>query len=629
MGSFRGRTAHGCCAAISCALFAAACGGEETFGGGDILVDDEPPTIAAHRPPPLSGGTLALSADGLRAIVADPDRDRVTIVDLATESVAAVTTLRLGDEPGRVALDDAGRAHVALRGSGELLSLDATTGAVLDRRAVCGAPRGVAFEAASATIYVACASGELVSLGAAPGAPIVQRKYVAPDLRDVVLREGKPMVSQFRSASLLELDTDWNVVRTARPGRFTSATGTEHEPQVVWRTAIAPAGAMVMAHQMARTTEIVLGQPATSEDGTVGSGVTVGSGGGELDESASVGTGAYTGLPCEDELVRTEISVVGADGVTVTFRSADLSSIFLPVDLAVSASGRVVIIDGSSGNLLELQDSDMESGVGGECSNGTPTLSFGSTGAGPIAAAYAGDTVVVATREPPGLELYENGAMVTRIEIAGDSARDTGFDLFHNANGTAGSSISCASCHPEGREDGHTWRFAELGRRRTQSLAGTIAGTAPYHWEGSLADLSALMSEVLVRRMGGFGQSRERTTALRSWIEGVRPVRGAALDPLAMARGEALFRSAEVGCATCHGGPALTDNRSVDVGTGAVLQTPSLVGVGVRAPLMHDGSVPSLAARLEPGAGGGDRHGTVSQLDAAAKADLVAYLQSL
>ena len=42
-----------------------------------------------------------------------------------------------------------------------------------------------------------------------------------------------------------------------------------------------------------------------------------------------------------------------------------------------------------------------------------------------------------------------------------------------------------------------------IGPRRTQSLHGGIASTAPFHWDGDMRDLGHLMTEVFSSRMGG------------------------------------------------------------------------------------------------------------------------------
>src|SRR5688572_11139419 len=47
-----------------------------------IPIDERPATTTTVKPVSISGGTLSVLADGSAAIVADPDRDRVSIVDL-------------------------------------------------------------------------------------------------------------------------------------------------------------------------------------------------------------------------------------------------------------------------------------------------------------------------------------------------------------------------------------------------------------------------------------------------------------------------------------------------------------------------------------------------------------------
>ena len=51
---------------------------------------------AAVAPPAISGGTLRILADGHTAVAADPDRDRVYIVDLDDQAVRATITLNAG-----------------------------------------------------------------------------------------------------------------------------------------------------------------------------------------------------------------------------------------------------------------------------------------------------------------------------------------------------------------------------------------------------------------------------------------------------------------------------------------------------------------------------------------------------
>src|SRR5262245_60447232 len=87
----------------------------------DLPQDQNSVHVASKRTPPISGGTLIVAGD--RAIAADSDRDVVWIVDLNTHAIYQVA-LKDGDEPGRVAVDDAGRVHVALRGAGAVATID-------------------------------------------------------------------------------------------------------------------------------------------------------------------------------------------------------------------------------------------------------------------------------------------------------------------------------------------------------------------------------------------------------------------------------------------------------------------------------------------------------------------------
>jgi hypothetical protein len=133
--------------------------------------------------------------------------------------------------------------------------------------------------------------------------------------------------------------------------------------------------------------------------------------------------------------------------------------------------------------------------------------------------------------------------------------------------------------------------------------------------------------------MGGVNQSPERKDALERWLFALKPPAAeAATDRDQVLRGRRLFESFEVGCADCHRGARLTDNNSYDVATGEPgekFQVPSLVGLGSRSRLIHDGCASSLADRFGPACGGGDRHGRVSQLDAPELDDLIAYLETL
>lgn len=180
------------------------------------VMDTRPVQTAATPPPPISGGTVLVTRDGTTAVAADPDRDRVSIVALATGEVTATVLLTHGDEPGRVVEDGNRRVHVALRRGGAIATIDIAKGTLLSRRAVCGTPRGVAYEAGTDLVHVACSSGELVSLPAA-GGDAVRRLRLDVDLRDVLVRKGGGLlVSRFKTGEMLSVDASGSVVSRAQ-----------------------------------------------------------------------------------------------------------------------------------------------------------------------------------------------------------------------------------------------------------------------------------------------------------------------------------------------------------------------------------------------------------------------------
>ena len=103
-------------------------------------------------------------------------------------------------------------------------------------------------------------------------------------------------------------------------------------------------------------------------------------------------------------------------------------------------------------------------------------------------------------REEP-LRIYIGDAAIPLdIPPAEESVEDAiAFELFQKG---AQSGMTCAGCHPEGLEDGRVWLFNEVGARRTQSMAGGIGDTAPFHWGGEFLNFDELMIEVFVTRMG-------------------------------------------------------------------------------------------------------------------------------
>jgi hypothetical protein len=666
------RSRHG---ALGALLGAAACVGcnsldEPIVGEQDgtrlvVPTDIRPAFSAEKKPPAVTGGTVAVSASGQVAVVSDAERDRVIVIDIgASPGVLSTIALNPGDEPGRVIVDDGNRAHVVLRRAGALATVDLGTLTLANRRDVCAAPRGVTLTGPD-MLTIACADGKLVTMAASGGAPL-RTLALSPDLRDVVVTTtGELAVSRFKSAEILRLDAAGTVVRRDWPGRvvgqrlvpapiedaeFAPPSEPRADPfraNVAWRSLPGPDGSVIVVHQRAVEAEIELVPPSSPGASSYGGG-----------DGSSPGCSGIS---------QNALTVVGALGATtnLTFSGAPL-----PVDAALVDGGRTVVIahagvrdpkaprpfvhfegtsdvppftDGGSFGVSTLSvisvpppstaqgEGQGEDGVGVTSDPGCTTSQVAPNMEAPVVAIAAIPTlprgIVVQTRQPSGIVIMDDihAGSARTLHFDDGTTLDTGFELFHR---DSGGGIACASCHPEGAEDGTVWRFSDTGERRTQSLEANLRGTAPFHWDGKLGSIGSIMSQVFVGRMGGVHQSPARLRALEDWLFALTPPAPmrAAGDP-AVEQGRMLFES--TGCTECHNGEHLTNNRAANVGTGEALQVPSLIGIGYRAPFMHTGCAKTLSDRFDPACGGGESHGRVRTLAGEDLTAMVAYLESL
>lgn len=644
--------------ALSASLSLAACGAQDHSQPVELPpVDSQPPSgvagginigvgpaapsatlfngaaVHAEHVAPVIGGTLSVTRDGATIIAADPDRDAVFLVDAASKQVRSIP-LQRGDEPGRIAEGAAGTVYVALRRAGALATIDVASGALLSRTPVCASPRGLAYDAAHAQLVVACRSGLLLTLDAAD---LSQKRALQldTDLRDVIVRPTDLVVTRFLSSEVMVVADDGKVSRRATPDPEPGCG----EATVAFRAFSLASGQVVVGHQ------------------------------GSSDQVVQPGSGGY-GFSCGGGLVNRFITLVdvdtpsqpssdgigaaGASGseppstepqgsVPMTFLSSALpgagpldiafdpkSSRFAAIALDDSMQGADINLKpsalGTSANLWLAPWDASSNPVFSTLDTGGPTVQNAlveKTIAGqPVAVAFDGaGKFVVQSREPATLE-FEDGASVS---LSTESHADTGQVMFYMNSGIG---ISCSSCHPEGGEDGHVWRFSE-GLRRTMPLEGGVMERAPFHWDGTLSDMSALVTEVMLNRMALPAVPNEaQIGALGTFLEQLPSLPAAEnLDQAAVKRGEASFRRADVACATCHSGPQYTNNEMADVGTGGLFSTPSLLGAGLRSSLFHDGCAKSIADRFGPC--GGLSHGKPELLTEAEKADLIVFLRSL
>lgn len=586
--------------------------GDGIGDGGSFPLELGPTVQADEAPPAISGGTLAITPDGNTVVAADPDRDQVYLVSLQTQSLVATIALNKNDEPGRVVIDSAQRAYVALRKHKQIAVIDINQGVLIDRYEACPAPRGLAIDELTNSLYAACHNGELVTLDLATGQITAERRLES-GLRDVVVDSDHIYVTKFRTAEAFVLDRAGQVLETLKPpvlSTFTTdfETGAQEEvqfePSVAWRTIRGANGGIVMVHQRGRKGKV------------------------------SVGRGGYGGQPCGGGVVHAAITPMRRGQTPIATAAMDFS--VLPVDLALLNGGQegVLVSAGNNSNGFVFLPPVMRVPVGVEhrpfeCFFGTEYEAWQGQ---PIAAASTtvNNTVAVQFREPAALSIFANDVMSSPVfvPLSATSRNDTGHLMFHM---NTGAGIACASCHPEGGDDARTWEFNCIGPRRTQSLHIGLLGTEPFHWDGDMDTLDTLMTEVFVGRMSGGQPNSEQITAMAAWLNTLQaPLRPEPADTTAVERGRQIFENPTVGCVSCHSGAKFTNNLSYNVGTGGVFQVPSLVGIANRAPFIHTGCAPTLRDRFtNPACGGGDSHGAISGLSSQQIDDLITYLETL
>jgi cytochrome c553 len=472
---------------------------------------------------------------------------------------------------------------------------------------------------------------------------------VERDLRDVIVKNGAISVTKFRSAEILRLGANGSILR-----RDSMQPNGLSVPHVAWRAVESQTHGTLLVHQDHSTTSIptqAVGGYGFGPGGAVGSSCAMmnDTTGAELG-TASLFVGPFGGsavLPVDIAISPDETYVVVAlagDGFSPSM--PELAVVLLASFLAPSAdssgafegSGSVSstgTVFADSGSAIAVSSGTVET-IGTSGSLGSPNTVVEFAPEQPIAVAFDSmGRLLVQSREPAVLHILDAQTVAPgspvpsplggkQVVLSTTSRDDTGHDIFH---AMAGAPIACASCHPEGGDDGHVW-ILDGNARRTPSLRGTIAGTAPYHWPGDEADFTVLSNDVYTGRMGGQMLTSDQTTALMNWVQSIpAPPAPSWVDSSAASRGKAIFEGPTAACSTCHSGPKLTNNQTMNVSTCGSFQVPPLVGVGWRAPLMHNGCAATFADRFGKCATSG--HGSLQGLSAADISDLTAYLDSL
>lgn len=214
--------------------------------------------------------------------------------------------------------------------------------------------------------------------------------------------------------------------------------------------------------------------------------------------------------------------------------------------------------------------------------------------------------------------------------------------IFHDARYSLDQWYSCHSCHYNGggnSERMDTFNDDSPFTFKTVLPLYRLADTAPWTWHGWQTDLGEAMRKSITSTMQGQEPNDDDVRALVAYLSQLEAPRNPFRLPdgslsAAAQRGKQVFESTRAGCANCHQGPQFTDGKLHDVGLGKpedrypTFNTPTLIGVGQRVRLLHDGRANSLQEVLtgphSPARVAGEGELTADEL-----ADLIAYLQTL
>jgi cytochrome c553 len=661
--------------------------------------DRLPPGLPTTRPFKPSGYGLDTSheghaiqyADG-KLLVVDPVEARLLIVDAPT--LAVVTTVPLASRATRVALKGT-TAWLTLREAGLLVSIDlAKPELVGSSWAVGREPEGLVVVPVDPYAYVFAANPTVFVVALAGEQAIVGLGKTGTELWRAAL-PGRPHALACTPATSQLPAQVYATLESGPPQRIVLPPAEEGVHLTVASQPLSLRG-LNPAHAYST----VLGVPLKPWDSSWARGVTTLGGQGYVSHLLAVTGDAQTlqvaldkGVDPAEVLATSSVPYYGPQALvldpckTVPIRPLEVSVSAYDQGVLRATEAVPPVLDAATGrNFLADFDQpvDLRAGVGADLlyavahgsdavlvlnpaagdSMRSPVARL-ETGPGPLAIAFAAQDKLAFVLDGDGhtLSRYDltplldtstsypsyqsmDAPLVLQPTATAMLSTDPlpaqvqlGRRLFSHAGEAKTSAhgrLACASCHVEGMSDGLTW-IIDKTLRQVPALAGRLADTEPYGWEGQFATLDLKIQDSTAH-MGGLGLDVAEREALSAWLL-VMPVPGSAPAPALSAQaqaGKVLFESPTVGCAGCHGGDGMVDGGAHDVGTATALEvkaeptlaldTPSLRHLGRTAPYLHDGSAATLLQALEKTSG---TMGHVEGLSTVQRAQLVAYLATL
>jgi mono/diheme cytochrome c family protein len=579
---------------------------------------------------------------GFAAWIADADNHALHHVDLV--SMEVVTT-PLEGAPEQVVLAGEGRIAVTLRDRNEvaLLAVDAAGGATVEAmaRVPCD-PFGLARSPRGEILVTSAYCGAVTALD---GETLSQRWSVgvAREPRGVVITAdgARAFVTHLVGEAVTVLDLDLPSP-TPRPVRALGGLYRNRIDEAIGAGTLHPAAALAYTAVLSESGSRLFVPHLAEQNGA---------------STTRALPGVYGGVPVEEETSFASVAVLStagdtphpvAGGAGLASREALQKAAFIGVDrsadfsvapqpaacrqarAAAIAGDRLLVASQGTGELFELDARALD-----------PAMSprrVHRVGEGPKGVdAFAGVAAVWSQLSHEIAVISLGSDAVERLVIASDPLPadvSAGRRLFYSERDRRISrdGRACGACHPDGRDDGLTWKLG-AGPRQTPTLVGRL-DRGPYAWQAKHTRLEDNMRETM-GRLGGTTLPGGDLTQLAAFLRRglAAPTRDRGEPTPLEARGRELFTSEKVGCSGCHRVDTEYSDRKIhDVGSraktdlSATFRTPPLLHVGATAPYFHDGRYPTLEKLL---ADNFDRMGQTSHLPPGDVTALAAFLRTL
>ncbi len=585
---------------------------EIALAGALIAVALTGVAMPAHGASRSTSGAIAITPDGTRLLVVNPDSGSLTVVSTATRTPLA--ELPVGAGARCVAVDGAGRfCWVTSFDDGRVSTVDLTTLQVVTTAEVGARPYGIVVTADGTRVFVALqGENRVLELD---GSSLSQLGTVATAARPAGLalleERAELLVTHLLDPQLTVLDTTTLM--------STGSIALWPDSNLVQAVSVSPGGAVAYV-------------PHTRSN--------------EPNQLLTFDTTVFPLVSLIDVAKQQQLL-----GQQLTLDTLDPPGVGLPFDVAISGDGTVAWVVNAASNDVTVVDLSQRRRLAhievGANPRGIVLAPDGAT-------AYVNNTLSGTVTVLDSASLTETATIqVTSIPLPPAMLR--GKQLFYSSDDprlARDQWIACTTCHYEGEHDGRTWRFRFSGPRNTTTLLGMI-DTYPLRWSAEW-DESADSEFAVTREQFGSGlldgtmhdtlglpnTGRDfDLDCLAAYIDSLEAPELPGLtdlDPDAVARGRILFEDDEVGCLECHPQPYGTDFQVHDVGTadgpseqfGPEIDTPTLRDLERSAPYLHDGSATTLLEVLTT-TNPADEHGVTSHLSSSELDDLVTYLRWL